>query len=288
MIHSTEATVDEGGHIYSTDGRWIRIFSRILILVFSMALSWILSPARAEPVSQEATSPSSPLAEIHAQLKPHQETILSSELAARVEHIAVREGERFAEKTLLVRLDCALERARLTKMKAILTSARKVARIQKRLLELHSTGTLEEALARIDVRKARADIKIQSITLSKCTISAPFSGRVVTVMAKEHQFVRSGEPLLEILDDSSLDIDFIAPSHWLSWLKVGQQFSIVINETKRSYPGEIVRLGAKVDPVSQLVKVMGKISDKFPDLMPGMSGRVLIAPPQPSPQVSSQ
>jgi len=236
---------------------------------------------RAAPlVDPGATVTTSPTAEIYAQLKSRHETVLSSELAARVEHISVRDGERFTKGKVLARLDCALEQARLTKMTATLSGAKKIAKIQNRLLELNSTGTLEVALAKIEVDKAQADVKGQSIILSKCAVSAPFSGRVVEVKAKEHQFIQVGEALLEILDDSSLDIDFIVPSRWLAWIGVGQKFSIAINETKRNYPGEIVRLGAKVDPVSQLVKVMGKISGTFPKLMPGMSGRITIAPPQ--------
>nr|VFK41922.1 MAG: RND family efflux transporter, MFP subunit [Candidatus Kentron sp. SD]VFK47838.1 MAG: RND family efflux transporter, MFP subunit [Candidatus Kentron sp. SD]VFK80684.1 MAG: RND family efflux transporter, MFP subunit [Candidatus Kentron sp. SD] len=243
-------------------------------------LTVLISVARAAPLTHAPTLSSSPASEIHAQLNPRHETVLSSELPAKIQRIFVRDGERFEKKQELARLDCTLERARLIKMKATLAGAKKVAQIQKRLLELNSTGRLEEALARIEVDKARADIKAQSITLSKCTVSAPFSGRVVEVKAKEHQFVRAGEALMEILDDSSLDIDFIVSSDWLRWLKVGQEFSILINETKRNYPGKVIRLGAKVDPVSQLIKVMGKISGRFPELMPGMSGKVVISPPR--------
>nr|VFJ51162.1 MAG: RND family efflux transporter, MFP subunit [Candidatus Kentron sp. FW]VFJ61230.1 MAG: RND family efflux transporter, MFP subunit [Candidatus Kentron sp. FW] len=235
---------------------------------------------RSAPVTHTATSARSPISEIHAQLKSRQETVLSSELAASVQHISVRDGERFTEKQVLARLDCALEQARLAKMQATLAGTKKVAKIQKRLLELNSTGTLEVALAKTELDKARADVKAQSIILSKCTVSAPFSGRVVEVKAKKHQFVNVGQALIEILDDSALDIDFIVPSRWLVWLSVGQEFSITINETKRSYPGKVVRLGAKVDPVSQSVEVMGEISGRFPELMPGMSGRIAITPPQ--------
>nr|VFJ99003.1 MAG: RND family efflux transporter, MFP subunit [Candidatus Kentron sp. LFY] len=274
----------------------IRVFLAIMLAIPIQAFIAQIPGAWAAPITPTpapigsattATSPSpvapdtaSPTSEIHAQLKSRRETVLSSELDARIREIPIRDGERFAKRQVLVRLDCALQQARLAKMNAVLAGAEKVAKIQNRLLELNSTGTLEAALARIDVDKARADIRVQSIMLSKCTVSAPFTGRVVETKARGHQFVRTGQALVEILDDSSLDIDFIAPSRWLAWLKAGQEFSILINETKRSYPGKVVRLGAKVDPVSQLVKVMGAISGRFPELMPGMSGRIIITPPE--------
>ncbi|MBT8420643.1 MAG: efflux RND transporter periplasmic adaptor subunit [Gammaproteobacteria bacterium] len=254
------------------------------IIAVSLVAAALAAQVHAEKFPSAAistvTAASSPTTEvIHAQLKPRRETVLSSELATRIQHIFVHDGERFTDKHELVRLDCALEQARLAKMKATLAGTQKNAKVQQRLLELNSVGTLEVELANVEVDKARADIRAQSVVLSKCTIRAPFPGRVVEVKAREHQFVQTGQPLLEILDDSAIEIDFIVPSHWLAWLKVGQTFSVTINETKRSYPGSVLRLGARVDPVSQLVKVMGKINGKFPALIPGMSGRVTIGPP---------
>jgi len=258
-------------------------FGRLFLgLTLSIVLMVSAPVVTAEPTSTTtipSSDPSRTATEIHAQLKARRETVLSSELATTIEWIAVHEGERFSDGDELVRLDCALEQARLAKMKAALAGARKNAQVQKRLLDLNSGGKLEVELANVEVDKARADVKAQSVVLSKCALRAPFPGRVVEVKAKPHQFVRPGDPLLEILDDSALEIDFIVPSHWLAWIRVGQKFSVTINETRRSYPGSILHLGARVDPVSQLVKVMGKIEGKFPALMPGMSGRVEIAPP---------
>ena len=52
-----------------------------------------------------------------------------------------------------------------------------------------------------------------------------------------------------------------------------------IDETGQSYPAKVLRIGAKVDPVSQSVKLAAAINGKFPELIAGMSGTVLLAPP---------
>ena len=49
---------------------------------------------------------------------------------------------------------------------------------------------------------------------------------------------------------------------------------MTLNETNKSYQAEITRLGGKVDPVSQTIKVYGRIIDKAAELLPGMSGAV--------------
>jgi multidrug efflux pump subunit AcrA (membrane-fusion protein) len=91
--------------------------------------------------------------------------------------------------------------------------------------------------------------------------------------------VQPGQALLEILDDSILELEFIVPSKWLAWLKTGQGFQVAIDETGKTYPAKVQRIGARVDPVSQSVKISAIVDGKFGELMAGMSGKVLMMPP---------
>jgi multidrug efflux pump subunit AcrA (membrane-fusion protein) len=70
-----------------------------------------------------------------------------------------------------------------------------------------------------------------------------------------------------------------APSRWLSWLKPGAPFQVRIDDNGKTYPGKVTRLGGRVDPASQSLKVIGEITTDAPELMPGMSGRLVITPP---------
>lgn len=96
---------------------------------------------------------------------------------------------------------------------------------------------------------------------------------------REQQFVQPGQPLLEILDDSVLELEFIVPSKWMAWVKPGYAFQVRIDETGRSYPAKVQRVGARVDPVSQSIKLSATIDGRFPELVSGMSGQVTLTPP---------
>jgi hypothetical protein len=85
--------------------------------------------------------------------------------------------------------------------------------------------------------------------------------------------------LLDILDNRNLEVELIAPSRWLSWLKAGYGFQIRVEETDKTYPAKVTRLGGRVDPVSQSIKVIGVISGEAPELTAGMSGRATFLPP---------
>ena len=96
---------------------------------------------------------------------------------------------------------------------------------------------------------------------------------------REQQFVQPGQAMLDIIDDSVLELEFLVPSRWLAWLRQGGSFTVQIDETQKSYPAKFIRIGARVDPVSQSVKVAAAIDGRFPELIAGMSGRVQVNAP---------
>jgi multidrug efflux pump subunit AcrA (membrane-fusion protein) len=162
---------------------------------------------------------------------------------------------------------------------ALAVQAEKTFAINQRLTQLKSIGELELAVSAAEVQKTKADLASANAIASKCSISAPFNGVTVEQRAREFQYATPGEALLDILDDRSLEVELIAPSRWLSWLKPDYPFQLHVDETGRTYQAKIVRIGARVDPVSQSIKVVGEITTDAPELRAGMSGRALIAAP---------
>jgi membrane fusion protein (multidrug efflux system) len=217
--------------------------------------------------------------ELRAQLSPRDFTTLAAEIGAKVERIAVREGERFRKGETLVAFDCSIQRAQLAEAKATQTAADKTVGVNARLLELQTIGKLESEVALAERDKAKAKVDASAAVLGKCAVPAPFDGRVVEQKVRSQQFVQPGQALLDVLDDSVLELDLVVPSKWLVWLKPGHTFQVAIDETGRTYPVKLTRVGARIDPVSQSVKVTGAIGGHFPELAAGMSGRVLLAPP---------
>lgn len=213
---------------------------------------------------------------IRAQLSPVQFTTIVSEINGKVSALPVREGETFADGQLLVSFDCALQEAQLQKVTAQLQIAQRKYETNRKLLERGSVSKVETENSASELDRARAEVKELSILLSKCRIDAPYKGKVVEQKVRALQFVQVGQPLMEILDNSLMELEFIAPSAWMPWIKVGQKFQISIDETNKSYPAQVTRIGAKIDSVSQTVKVVAVVDGAFPELSPGMSGTVHI------------
>ncbi|HEY2874494.1 MAG TPA: efflux RND transporter periplasmic adaptor subunit [Reyranella sp.] len=242
-----------------------------------LALLALAVPAAAQQPGQPDTA-SVPQV-IRAQLVPRSFTTLSSETAARVDKISHRAGEHFQKGETLVEFDCVAQRAQVAKARAVLKAAEKTHAIHKRLFDLKSISGLELEVSAAEIDKAKADLAIADSLQSKCTVEAPFAGVVVDQKAREFQYTTPGQPLLEIVDDKALELEFIVPSAWLRWLKTGFAFSVAVDETAKTYHAHVELLGGRVDPVSESIKVTGTIDGDAQDLMPGMSGRVLMTPP---------
>lgn len=218
--------------------------------------------------------------EVRAQLVPRQYTTLSSEMAGRIDKINTRVGDGFKQGEELVVFDCVAHRAQLARAKAVVTQAEKTLAMNHRLLQLKSVGQIEVDIAQAEVQKAKADLDVADSMVSKCSIAAPFAGVTVDQKARPFQYATPGQPLLDVLDNRNFDVELIAPSRWLAWLKPGYPFQLFVDEIGKSYPTKVLRISGRVDPVSQSVKVIGEITVPAPELMAGMSGKATIAPPR--------
>jgi RND family efflux transporter MFP subunit len=252
--------------------RWAATGGAACLLLWAGTVSAQSAPAAAAKSATERQ-------EIRAQLLPRRYTTIAAEIGAKVSRLPVPEGSAFRAGQLLVSFDCTLQQAQLRKAQADLDGAGQTLKSNQRLAELNSVGQLELDLSQSAVNKARAEVGAHQAVLSKCSASAPFAGRVAEQKIREQQYAQPGQALLDIIDDSVLELEFLVPSRWLSWLKVGGKFDVQIDETDKSYPAKFIRIGARVDPVSQSVKVAAAIDGKFPELIAGMSGRVQATPP---------
>jgi membrane fusion protein, multidrug efflux system len=250
--------------------------ARITLLVCSLAG---VIGAQAQPTPAPAAKPAIERQEIRAQLLPRRYTTIAAEIGAKVSRMPVAEGGSFKAGQTLVSFDCTLQQAQLRKAEVELQGAEQTLKSNLRLAELNSIGQLDLDQSKTAVGKAQADLAATRALLAKCSVAAPFGGRIAEQKVREQQYVQPGQAMLDIIDDSVLELEFLVPSRWLAWVRVGGSFSIQIDETGKTYPAKFIRIGARVDPVSQSVKVAAAISSHFPELIAGMSGRVQITPP---------
>jgi RND family efflux transporter MFP subunit len=218
--------------------------------------------------------------DIRAQLSAVTYNSIASELNARISELPFKEGQAFKVGQVLVVFDCATQQAQFQKTKAVLSIADRNYQTNKKLLALGSVGRVEYENSYSEFLKTKAENDELAAVLARCNVLAPYSGLVVEQKVRPQQFVQAGQPLIDILDKGALELEFVAPSKWSPWLVEGYKFEIKIDETGKSYPAKITRVNGKIDPVSQTIKVAAVIDGDFKEISPGMSGVLVINPPE--------
>lgn len=213
-------------------------------------------------------------------LRPRDQAVLSSELAGRIVEMPYTDGQEFSKGDVLVRFDCSAYQAQLNAAQAAVRAAREELNHNKQLAALNSVGRFQVALAEARQAQAQAEAQVYQVQVKRCSVAAPFNGRVVQRKVQPHESVAGGTPLLEIVDNRTLEVHLLVPSSWLAGLKPGQHFEFIPDETGQPLQAEIKRLGARIDEGSQTLLLIGTLPQNAPGLLAGMSGsaRFLEAP----------
>jgi membrane fusion protein, multidrug efflux system len=209
---------------------------------------------------------------IRAQFSPRNEVVISSEISAKIASLPLREGDAFSAGQRLVGFDCALFQAQLNKAQATQEAMQQTLTINRRLAELNSIGALELQQSEGRAKEVDAEVAFMLVTVNKCAIAAPFAGRIAKRLVANHQYVTPGTPLLGLIDAGDLEIQLIVPSRWLAWLKAGSLFSVQVDELGSTVSARVIRIGARIDPVSQSVGLSAVVDGSSKTLRAGMSG----------------
>lgn len=223
----------------------------------------------AAPSSSEAVMPD---LSARGLIRPLKEVALSAEFSTKVSKMPFSEGARFKRGQLLVAFDCSHFRAQTNAAWAAYRATKETHSANVELDQYKAVGKRELRRSEADVKRTAAEARALEARTRRCKITAPFAGVVVEQGVHPHEVPSSNQMLLRIMDDSNLELDLVVPSIWLRWLKVGVQFSFLVDETGTEHEAKVKRIGAQVDAVSQTVKLVATFTERPKSVLPGMSG----------------
>ena len=128
-----------------------------------------------------------------------QEAILSSELAARIDNIAVKEMQRFKKGDLLIQFDCSLYEAQKDVVSANANSALIKLKSDEQMLQMRSIGKYELELSISEYEKAKSELRIAELNVERCKINAPFDGAVEEIVVNTFETIQPQVELMKII-----------------------------------------------------------------------------------------
>ena len=204
-----------------------------------------------------------------------QKAVLSSELAAKIDSIPVKEMDRFKKGDLLIQFDCSLYEAQKDVVNANANSALIKVESDQQMFQMRTIGKYDLELSKSEYEKAKAELLIAELNLKRCKILAPFDGAVEEILVNTYETIQPQVELMKIIQTDVLELEMVVSSEWISWLTIGHPIVVFIDEIQKEFNATVSGIGANVDPVSQTIQLKGTIIDASPALLAGMSGRVI-------------
>ena len=248
-------------------------------VIFAFLSMLVAYSTSAQEAASTTLDMSNGVFEARALIRSSERIEYRNQLVAPIKSVDFSAGETFRKGDPLVIFDCASYEAEAKAAKASAKAAAIDHATKQRLLRYQAIGKSEVSLAAAQSSEAQAQVEVHEVRNQACRFEAPFDGRVVDVNAKPHEFPPANEPLIVIIDDSKLEMELVVPSNWLRWIRPGEKFGIVVDETGEAGTGIVERIAAEVDPVSQTVKLIAVFEERPPFVLAGMSGSVRFETP---------
>jgi len=220
-----------------------------------------------EPVEDTVTAVGSMEANERVEVKPS--------VSGHIKTIAFSEGQRIKKGDLLFELSARKETAMVEQAKAEEDLARQNAERSKQLAGTRaiSQQELDQLNSQVEVR--RASLQLEKEKLADFTIKASIDAVAGPRMASEGQYISVGTPLVTLVDDSKIKVNFRIPERQLAFVKIGQEARIKVGAyPDKVFTGKVDLINPDVDVATRTAEI--RLLAPNPDalLKPGMFARV--------------
>lgn len=126
----------------------------------------------------------------------------------------------------------------------------------------------DSTLAAVD--QATANVHQAQLALQDADLTAPFSGYILARNIELGNLAAPGTPAFTIADTSSVKISFGVPDYAVSRLRLGQQFSIHLQDDPKEYNGRVTSIAASANEKNRVFAIEVTVSNPKASLKPGM------------------
>ena len=214
-------------------------------------------------------------------LSSPQGVMLSADLPGIVTTIDFESGSHATNGQLLAQLDTRQEEAQLRTAKAKLELARQNLErardlSQKRVI---AQSAFDEAKSQYDAAVSTVD-ETQA-TIDRKTIRAPFSGDLGIRQINAGQYLKSGDPIVQLESLDPIYANFALPQQNIGKLRIGQQVRLQADGyPDKVFTGTVTAINSAVDTSTRNVQIQATISNPEHILRSGMFAAVQVVLPE--------
>jgi RND family efflux transporter MFP subunit len=126
----------------------------------------------------------------------------------------------------------------------------------------------DSTLAAVD--QAKANVHQAQLALQDADLTAPFSGYIISRNIELGNLAAPGTSAFSIADISAVKIGFGVPDYAVRRLRLGQQFSIHLQDDPKEHSGRVTSIAASADEKNRVFAVEVTVPNPKASLKPGM------------------
>ncbi len=223
---------------------------------------------------------------------PGRDVKLGALSAGRVAEVRVSEGDAVQKGDLLLRLERTPLADAVAQAEANVAQARAQLELARKKLKSAEAAFDAGVAARQEVEDARAaQVSAESALrsanaaastayneLARSELRAPFDGWVAQVsVAAGEQVDASGKPLVEVVDNTALELRGGVPSQAAAQVRPGMQADVQLQETAGgAVPGTVIAVAPVVDAATGLVTIRIRVDNPGARIKAGTPARARI------------
>lgn len=224
---------------------------------------------------------STPVLEAVGSLTSPQGVMLSADLPGTVTSISFESGSHATNGQLLVQLDTRQEEAQLRTANAKLDLARHNLERNTGLRQSHVIAdyAYDESKSQYDAAVAVRD-EIQAM-IDRKTIRAPFSGDLGIRQINAGQYLKSGDPIVQLESLDPIYANFSLPQQNLATLRVGQSVLMKADGLPgKIFEGSINAINSMVDTSTRNIQIQATFPNPEHILRSGMFAGIQVQLPE--------
>ena len=202
---------------------------------------------------------------------------IKPQVQGTIKEIMFTAGAKVKAGDPLIQIDDDSFKAKVKDNEAKLEYAKNEYNRQSTLVSANAGVGKKKEEAYSAMLQAEANVDLAKLDLKHSLIVAPFDGTVGLKNISIGQFVDGRDPILSIVDEDPIRVDFKLPEKYIKNLSVGQDVDIIVDGFgDQVFKAKVHSIDAKVDPNSHSLDVHAIMDNKDGILKPGLFVRVKI------------
>jgi len=199
---------------------------------------------------------------VQGNIETDQDAVLNAEFGGLVSKIHVEEGDRVQAGQTLVSLDAEMMSASIKELQTQLDYAKYLLEKQEALKERGVGSEFDLKGAQNQVNSLKSKLASLELQRSKATITAPFSGVIDQIFAKEGQMASPQSMVLRIVNTSEMTVSADISEKHMKNIKVGSMIEVSFpNYKDTTLSLKVASVSKYINPTNRTFRITAKLNN---------------------------